>query len=153
VIELRAVEAGDGDALHGIFTEPGVRRFLFDDVLLTREATQRHVEAAVSHGAWVVCYGGKIVGLVSLRPTDIGRELMIMLSERCWGRGLAFEAAQAAMRYGFDVLSLDRILASVDLPNERSHRLMLRLGFRACGDSEGPKYRLRNYEALRRSGT
>jgi ribosomal-protein-alanine N-acetyltransferase len=153
VINLRAVETDDGEVLHAIFTEPGVRRFLFDDILLTREETQRHVEAAVSHGAWVVYNDGKIVGLVSLRPTDVGRELMIAVSEHCWGRGLAFEAAQATMRHGFDGLNLDRILASVDLPNERSHRLMLRLGFLPCGESEGPRYRLRNYEALRRSGT
>jgi hypothetical protein len=32
VIALRAVESAGGDALHTIFTEPGVRRFLFDDV-------------------------------------------------------------------------------------------------------------------------
>ena len=77
---------------------------------------------------------------------------MIALSERCWGKGLAFAAARMAVRHGFDVLKLERILASVDLPNERSHRLMARLGFVPCGEADGPKYRLRTYEALRKSG-
>ena len=39
------------------------------------------------------------------------------------------------MRHGFEVLKLDRILAGVDLPNERSHRLMARLGFTPTGET------------------
>ena len=76
---------------------------------------------------------------------------MIAISERCWGRGVAFAAARAAMRHGFEVLKLDRILAGVDLPNERSHRLMARLGFAPTGETDGPKYRARTYEARRPS--
>jgi len=53
----------------------------------------------------------------------------------------------------FDYGAGQYVVASVDLPNERSHRLMARLGFAPCGESDGPKYRVRNYEALRRSGT
>jgi RimJ/RimL family protein N-acetyltransferase len=143
----------DSDALHAIFNEPGVRRYLFDDSLLSREETRQHVEAARAHGGWVICREGSIVGLVSLRPVGSDRELMIAIGERYWGRGVASAAARVAMRHGFEVLKLGRILASVDLPNERSHRLMARLGFMPCGESDGPKYRLRNYEALRRSGT
>lgn len=148
---LRPVELGDGDALHAVFTEPGVRQYLFDDILLTREDTRKHVEAVCDHGAWVICLDGVIVGLTALRPVGGDRELMIAVSERCWGRGVAFEAARAAMRHGFEVLKLDRILAAVDLPNERSHRLMARLGFVANGETEGPKYRARTYEARRPS--
>jgi ribosomal-protein-alanine N-acetyltransferase len=77
---------------------------------------------------------------------------MVAISERYWGRGIALEAAQAAVRHGFEALKLDRIVASVDLPNERSHRLISRLGVTSCGENDGPKYRLRNYEALRRPG-
>lgn len=145
-MELRPIEPDDGEALHAIFAEPEVLRFLFDDVAPARHETQRHVEAARDHGGWAVCDDGEIVGLVSLRPAGGERELMIVLSRRCWGRGIAFAAAQVAMRHGFDVLKLERILASVDLPNERSHRLMRRLGFEVTGESAGPKYRLRTYE-------
>jgi [ribosomal protein S5]-alanine N-acetyltransferase len=148
---LRPVELGDGDALHAIFTEPGVRQYLFDDILLTRQETEKHIEAALTHDAWVVELDGAVVGFTSLRPAGSDRELMIAISERCWGRGVAFDAARAAMRHGFEVLKLDRILAGVDLPNRRSHRLMARLGFRPTGETDGPKYRARTYEALRPS--
>lgn len=148
---LRPLVPSDADALHVLFTEPGVRQYLFDDILLTREETQKHVEAALTHDAWVVELNGLVVGFVSLRPAGNDRELTIVVSERCWGRGVAFEAARAAMGHGFDVLKLDRILACVDLPNERSHRLMARLGFRPTGETDGPKYRARTYEARRPS--
>jgi [ribosomal protein S5]-alanine N-acetyltransferase len=148
MIELRVVESSDGEALHMIFTEPGVRRFLFDDQVLTREQSQRHVDAAADHDAWVICENGEVIGFVSLRPKDDTRELVIAVSERHWGRGVALEAAQVAMRHGFDALRLERILAIVDLPNERSHWLMAQLGFVSTGEGQGPAYRFRRYEAL-----
>jgi RimJ/RimL family protein N-acetyltransferase len=148
VITLRAVELADGDALHAIFTEPGVRQYLFDDALLTRAGTGRHVAASIAHGGWVILHGREVIGLTSLRPTGEDRELMIAISERHWGRGVAFAAAQAAIRHGFEVLKLPRILAAVDLPNERSHRLMQRLGFVPMGELDGPKYRARTYIAV-----
>jgi RimJ/RimL family protein N-acetyltransferase len=148
MITLRAVELCDGDALHAIFTEPGVRQYLFDDLLLTRAETQQHVVAAIAHGAWAIIEDGAVIGLTSLRPTGGDRELMIVVGERHWGGGVAFAAAQAAMQHGFDVLKLPRILAAVDLPNERSHRLMQRLGFVPMGEVDGPKYRARTYVAL-----
>ena len=73
---------------------------------------------------------------------------MIVIGERHWGGGVAFAAAQAAMRHGFEVLKLPRILAAVDLPNERSHRLMARLGFMPMGEVDGPRYRARTYVAV-----
>ena len=147
MIVLRAIGSADGDALHAVFTEPGVRQFLFDDVVLTRAETQAHVEVARDHGGWAILCDGDVVGLVVLRPTGTDRELVIALSPRHWGRDIAGEAARRAMRHGFEVLKLDRLVAAVDLPNERSHRLMSRLGFTATGERPGPKYRLRTYEA------
>jgi hypothetical protein len=66
MIALCAVERVDG-ALHAIFTQPGVRRFLFDDVALTRAETQAHVDAACAQGAWTIRQDDVIVGLVALR--------------------------------------------------------------------------------------
>ena len=130
-----------------------MRQYLFDDILLTRAETQAHVEAALTHDAWVVELDGLVAGFASLRPVGQDRELMIAISERCWGRGVAFAAARAAMRHGFEVLKLDRILAGVDLPNQRSHRLMARLGFAPTGETD-KTYDLKEIEArLYRSGS
>jgi RimJ/RimL family protein N-acetyltransferase len=45
-------------------------------------------------------------------------------------RGLATEAARAAMRYGFDELALAEIVAFTARDNERSRRTMERLGMK-----------------------
>jgi hypothetical protein len=51
-VALRPIMPTDGEALRVIFTEAGVRRYLFDDILLSRAETEEHVEAAVAYGAW-----------------------------------------------------------------------------------------------------
>ncbi|MEP0746975.1 GNAT family N-acetyltransferase [Trichocoleus sp. AS-A1] len=45
-----------------------------------------------------------------------------------WGRGYATEAASAVLRYAFDVLGIEQVVADVDEPNEASIRLLERLG-------------------------
>jgi RimJ/RimL family protein N-acetyltransferase len=47
-----------------------------------------------------------------------------------WGRGLAFEATRPTIDYGFSILDLDRIVAGVAPGNDRSIRLLERLGLR-----------------------
>ena len=45
-----------------------------------------------------------------------------------WGRGYATEAAQAALAFGFDELDLDEIVSFTTVANERSRRVMEKLG-------------------------
>ena len=47
-----------------------------------------------------------------------------------WGQGLATEAAQAWLRYGFEELGLAAIYAGADPPNEASLRVIERLGMK-----------------------
>jgi ribosomal-protein-alanine N-acetyltransferase len=87
-------------------------------------------------GMWVVeerarpGFGG-FIGLMHLAwqahftpAVEIGWRL----SPSLWGRGLCTEGAQAALRYGFDVLKLDEIVSLTVLANRRSWRVMEKLG-------------------------
>ncbi|GJG94413.1 GNAT family N-acetyltransferase [Cupriavidus pauculus] len=47
-----------------------------------------------------------------------------------WGHGLATESARASLAYGFDVLQLDEIVSFTAACNQRSERVMQRLGMR-----------------------
>jgi RimJ/RimL family protein N-acetyltransferase len=47
-----------------------------------------------------------------------------------WGRGLATEAARAALEWGFAEHDVVEIWASTDLANVRSRRVMEKLGMR-----------------------
>lgn len=54
------------------------------------------------------------------------------LAREYWGYGYATEAAQAALAFGFDELKLEEIVAFTAAINERSQRVMRRLGMRHC---------------------
>ena len=51
------------------------------------------------------------------------------MRRKFWGRGLATAAAREALRYGFETLKLREIVSFTVLANERSRRVMDRLGF------------------------
>jgi ribosomal-protein-alanine N-acetyltransferase len=55
------------------------------------------------------------------------------LDHRAVGQGLMFEALAASIRYVFDELSLHRVMANYMPRNERSGRLLRRLGFNVEG--------------------
>jgi RimJ/RimL family protein N-acetyltransferase len=47
-----------------------------------------------------------------------------------WGNGYATEAARAAIAYGLQTVGLDEIVSFTSVVNERSQRVMERLGMR-----------------------
>jgi RimJ/RimL family protein N-acetyltransferase len=109
-------------------------------------------------GLWLLCgHEENVVGCVGLYPVsaDIVAhapqlageiEPTIALAPEYWGLGLAAEALAAAVAYAFDSLGLERLVAVVDEPNERSHRLMRRVGFTPTGTTAtGPCYPLRTW--------
>ena len=51
------------------------------------------------------------------------------LNRAFWGQGFMFEAMSAILTYGFSELGFHRIEAIIDILNERSKNLLLKLGF------------------------
>lgn len=62
----------------------------------------------------------------SLPDADIG---FAFLPQFC-GKGYALESANAVMKYGRDVLDLERVLAITSQDNESSGRLLEKIGFK-----------------------
>jgi RimJ/RimL family protein N-acetyltransferase len=83
--------------------------------------------------------GGRRLRPDSARATRPEIELTYRLGQRWWGRGLATEAAGAALRAGFDVLGLDCILAVTHPQNAGSRRVIEKLGmtYRGMGTHYG----------------
>lgn len=70
-----------------------------------------------------------ICGLVkrdSLEDVDVGFAFL----PQFWSRGYAYESASAVLRYGREVIGLDRIVAVVDPANQSSIRLLEKVGLR-----------------------
>jgi RimJ/RimL family protein N-acetyltransferase len=72
-----------------------------------------------------------ITGVSEMRyeiPVAPKREVGWRLAFDAWGRGYATEGAHAALQFAFDELSWDEVIAITAAVNERSQRVMHRLG-------------------------
>ncbi|MGF1471312.1 MAG: GNAT family N-acetyltransferase [Rubrobacteraceae bacterium] len=140
-LRLRPCTMADVDALHRLWTDPQVRKFLWDDVEIARDqaasAVQSSIECFGSHGFgyWVVLTAeeGSLspIGFCGLRffgepPGEI--ELLYGIAPPYWGRGLATEAAEALLRFGFEECGFERVYAGADPPNKGSLRVIEKLG-------------------------
>jgi ribosomal-protein-alanine N-acetyltransferase len=65
-------------------------------------------------------------------PAQVG-DLGFDLGRACWGKGLMAEALQVVLSYGFEDVGLNRVQALVPPENERTTRLLARLGFHREG--------------------
>ena len=143
-----------------IWREPAVRRYLFDDVPVTRERVVQILDdtfrgAADGLGLWLVREQGsdRALGVVGLRRADATHEpalagtveILAAFQSAVWGRGYATEALRAILDYAFGTLNLAHLVAVVDVPNEASHRVIARLGFTPTGEHQGAVYRARTY--------
>ncbi len=136
---LSPLVTGDVADLHRIFTQPGVRRYLLDDAVVSREWTETEIASsqarfdAHGYGLWGVrVQAGDLIGFAGYREFHEPPELQLLygLHPDYWGLGLATEAADAVIRYGFEQLGFDRIVASTDAPNTDSIRVLERLRMR-----------------------
>jgi len=136
---LQPWQPEDIDALHELWIDPAVRRYLWDDVIISRARAVAavHESIACSEERGLVQWAirlksvSALIGFCGYRPTeDADVELLYGLAPACWHQGLATEAARAVVRYGVEMLGLVRILATTDAPNTRSVRVLERLGMR-----------------------
>jgi RimJ/RimL family protein N-acetyltransferase len=87
-------------------------------------------------GFWVGLVEGEFVGWWTLQPAhgpdqpdDPGvADLGYRMLRRHWGKGLASEGARALVRYGFEDVGLDRIIAQTLAVNVGSWTVMERAG-------------------------
>jgi len=141
---LRPFVPQDLDTLHAFFTQPDVRRFLWDDLVVSRDTVQALIAAslasfsAVGFGQWVAedrktC---GLVGFCGLREVSEAAEIEILyaLVRERWGEGLATEAGNAVLSHAFLRLGLPRVVGRTDSPNLASVRVLERLGLQFEGE-------------------
>lgn len=72
---------------------------------------------------------GHLVGMCGYAPIDGYVDLGYRFALASWGYGLATEAAQVVIRYGFEELGFSEITATALAANQGSFRVMEKLGF------------------------
>ena len=107
-----------------------------------RANLQKHVTSQERHGfsLWPVELRrtGEVVGLTGLQYLAEGPEIEVgyrFLRDH-WGHGYATEAATAAIRFGFDELELERIVAVTMPTNQASRRVLEKCGLAYVGEMQ-----------------
>ena len=60
------------------------------------------------------------------------------LSQQFWGKGYATEGAKACLKYGFEILALDKIYSFTATINQRSEGVMKKIGMEKIGEFNHP---------------
>ena len=120
----------------------------------TAEELTRDVVAwgANGYGIWSVRErdGNRFVGIAGLeeRPDGLGVALRFALEPEAQGRGLAREAASAALRFGHDAARLRRIVAVAREINVGSRHVLGAIGMTECGDFMQNDHRMLLFESI-----
>lgn len=143
---LRPLQASDAPGLFELDSDPAVQRYL-GGIGGPRPASVADSTAAICTsqanyaagglGRWAVQLRatGEFMGWAGLKLVagpinsqrdfyDIGYRFL----PRYWGQGYGYEAAQAWLTYGFEVLRLPRICAYADAENAGSRRILEKIG-------------------------
>lgn len=130
----------DWRELHHIASDPEVMRYIAGGEGWSEAQTQEFVSRQVRHFAargfcmWKLQLNGdaEAAGLCGIQPLEGTSEIEIgwWLARRHWSRGIATEAAGAAMRDAFTRVGLERIVAIARAENAASLRIMEKLGMK-----------------------
>ena len=139
-LRFRQLTRNDLDALALIVSDAEVMKYLGIEAgaTLTRDETEVALDKMIYFwklhglGRWAVVNreDEKLVGLCGFRLHDATPELFYLFARESWGKGLATEAARAALRYGFEELGVERIIAVTRHANVASIRVMNKAGMK-----------------------
>lgn len=138
-LSYRPLEPEDADALHAVWGDPEVMRYLPGDPSASLEETADRLAghatrfAEGGYGLCAVVEGdtGAVVGVCGLFPvewTGPDVEVAYHFARAVWNRGYATEAAGAWVRAAFDQLDLERVVALAYPANGASTRVMEKIG-------------------------
>ena len=138
-MRLRPINAADVDALHELWTDPDVRRYLWVNRIISRETVEEIIAQSLatfeSSGFGFFALelhdqSGQLIGFCGHRPAERSAqiELLYGIHPRHWGEGLVVEAAREVLRFGFESSEIDQVIAATDTPNQQSVRVLQKLG-------------------------
>jgi len=158
-VYLRPFTADDLDAFALVCGDPDVMRYIGNGKPLSREQTQARLNSIIEHqsrhgfAVWAAIdnASGVLMGYCGLQFLDNTPEIEVgyRLAKSFWGGGLATEAARASVRYGFEELGLDRIVAVVQPGNLASQRVVGKAGLSFVKDARYYNTDVKYYAMMR----
>jgi RimJ/RimL family protein N-acetyltransferase len=139
-LRLRHCTLEDLDELSVIRADPNVMQYIGKGKAQSRKQVKEVILDISNHwrqhgfGRWGIVHkeDRTLIGLCGLSYLDDTLEVEVgyTLAQAYWRQGFASEVASASLRYGFEVVKLDRIVAVAYPENTASRRVMEKLGMR-----------------------
>ncbi|MDY7019744.1 MAG: GNAT family N-acetyltransferase [Cyanobacteriota bacterium] len=126
------------EQLHQLFIHPQVRRYLWDDEIVSKEQTLNIIHQSLelfstqNFGLWGIFpqMTETLAGFTGFwffyDPPEL--QLIYGIYPNFWGQGWGTEVAQVMIHYGFNHLNFSQVIASADVPNLASIRVMEKAG-------------------------
>lgn len=142
---IRSFTESDGDSWLALVNDPDVSRYTPDTGVSTLEdfsgalARRRRLEQERGFAMWAVELRdtGEFIGQCGLYPAE-GKgpeiELAYHFLPVTWGKGIATEAAMAALAHGFGTVGLDEVIALVIPANIGSRQVAEKARMRLVTD-------------------
>ncbi len=149
---LRRWREDDVAPMSAINADPEVMRWIGDGSVRDEQQTKAGIEAwerqwdqrGFGMFALQLRATGELIGFTGLAVPEFLPEVMPAveigwrLGRPFWGRGLATEAAAAALRFGLIDRHLDQIISIAQVGNDASERIIGKLGIRLARETVDP---------------
>ncbi len=143
-LTLRRMLRRDSEDMFAYARDPAVSEFLLWQPHESEAYTRRYLNYLQSRYRsgdfhdWAVVWreSGRMIGTCGFTQFNLeanSAEIGYVLARPYWGIGIAPEAARAVLRFGFRELRLHRIEAHYMIGNDRSRRVMEKIGMRFEG--------------------
>jgi ribosomal-protein-alanine N-acetyltransferase len=138
-LHLRPFVLGDRAAIHAVYADPEVMRYVghgaHRTMAETATALRTYGDVLERRGYSFLAVterdGGALIGDAGLHPLGgVGPdvELGYTLARSAWGKGYATELGRALVEYAFTVLRVPRVVAQVEPANTTSRHVLAKLG-------------------------
>lgn len=134
---MRPLTTKDTDALLHLWTLPEVRKNVWNDRVLSRDAVETEIKSSLSSfdeagwGLWGLCLKSdpyRVVGFCGLKKRNDDVEMVVGLDPEFWKMGLASEGAAKIIDYCFRQLQVPQIWSFTDPSDDAGTELLHRLG-------------------------
>lgn len=137
-LELVPVAPADLGEMHSLYTDPDVRRHLWDDLVVDHVETDNVIRASMrtfrahQYGLYRLQHRSQqvLVGVAGLRETGTEAELVVAIHPRFQRQGYAREAGTAVLGHALRKVRLRRVIAMCDVANEAARAFVRALGMR-----------------------
>lgn len=157
---LRKMRTEDAEDLFEYASDPDVARYttwtphgsVEDSKAYLRRARDLYAAREVAEWGLVYKADGKFIGtcgFVDWLPYHARAEVGYAMSRRYWGQGIMTEAVREVIRFGFEVMMLNRVEARCMIENVGSARVLEKCGMRYEGILREHMYSKGRYDDLK----